>query len=161
MIRKQVQWYRATGDAYAAAKGSPTFLYELPQGVFYGFPQIDERGVKVAEHTGGSVVADPLQLDRGLDPHDRDRATDFCRQYMPQITGEVLDHSVCMYTMTPDPHFIIDRHPEHPQVAFAAGLSGHGFKFVPVLGKVLVDLVIDGRTALPIEFLSCQRAALR
>jgi sarcosine oxidase len=160
VIRKQVQWYRAADGAYSAAKGAPTFLYELPEGVFYGFPQIDERGVKVAEHTSGSAVPDPLLVDRGLDAGDCDRATAFCRQYMPQLTGEVLGHSVCMYTMTPDQHFIVDRHPDHAQVAFAAGLSGHGFKFVPVLGKILVDLALDGRTALPIDFLSCRRAGL-
>ena len=79
---------------------------------------------------------------------------------MPQLTGQVLDHSVCMYTMTPDQHFVVDRHPEFPQVAFAAGLSGHGFKFVPVLGKILVDLALDGSTPLPIDFLSCRRAGL-
>jgi sarcosine oxidase len=160
VIRKQVQWYRATAGAYAAAQGSPTFLYELPQGVFYGFPQIDDRGVKVAEHTGGGAVPDPLTLDRQLDQQELDRSSQFCRQYLPQVTGEVLSHSVCMYTMTPDGHFIIDRHPEHAQVAFAAGLSGHGFKFVPVLGKILADLALDGSTALPIDFLSCRRAAL-
>ena len=51
-------------------QGQPTFLYELPEGVFYGFPQIDERGVKVAEHTGGGAVPDPLLVDRGLDTGD-------------------------------------------------------------------------------------------
>ena len=54
--------------------------------------------------------------------------------------------------MTPDGHFVVDRHPEHPQVAFAAGLSGHGFKFVPVLGRILADLALEGRTSLPITF---------
>ena len=62
--------------------------------------------------------------------------------------------------MTPDGHFVVDRHPQYPQVALAAGLSGHGFKFVPVLGKILADLALDGRTSLPIEFLSCRRPAL-
>jgi glycine/D-amino acid oxidase-like deaminating enzyme len=59
--------------------------------------------------------------------------------------------------MSPDEHFIVDRHPTHPNVVFAAGLSGHGFKFTPVLGKALADLVIDGGTELPIEFLSLGR----
>ncbi len=160
VVRKQVHWYRPTAGAYAAHHGSPTFLYELPQGVFYGFPDIDSRGVKVAEHTGGRAVSDPLLLDRELDPAECNRVTDFCRQYLPQLTADLLEHGVCMYTLTPDGHFIVDRHPEHPQVAFAAGLSGHGFKFVPVLGKLLVQLAIDGHATLPIEFLSCRRAAL-
>ncbi len=62
--------------------------------------------------------------------------------------------------MTLDEHFVVDRHPAHPQVAFAAGLSGHGFKFTPVLGEALARFALDGRTALPIEFLSARRAAL-
>jgi glycine/D-amino acid oxidase-like deaminating enzyme len=63
--------------------------------------------------------------------------------------------------MSPDGHFIVDRHPEHPQVVFAAGLSGHGFKFTPVLGEALCQLALDGKSDLPIEFLSAARESLR
>jgi glycine/D-amino acid oxidase-like deaminating enzyme len=59
--------------------------------------------------------------------------------------------------MSPDEHFIVDRHPEHPHVVFAAGLSGHGFKFTPVLGQALAELALDGSTALPIGFLALRR----
>jgi glycine/D-amino acid oxidase-like deaminating enzyme len=59
--------------------------------------------------------------------------------------------------MSPDEHFIVDRHPQHPNVVFAAGLSGHGFKFAPVLGCALADLALDGGTSLPIDFLSLAR----
>jgi glycine/D-amino acid oxidase-like deaminating enzyme len=72
-----------------------------------------------------------------------------------------LNFATCLYTLSPDRNFVIDRHPEHPQVSFAAGLSGHGFKFVPVLGEVLADLAERGKTTLPIEFLSCRRASLQ
>jgi len=65
-----------------------------------------------------------------------------------------------MYTMTPDEHFIVDRHPQFPQVAFAAGMSGHGFKFTGVLGQALADLTLAGETDLPIGFLNCRRPAL-
>jgi glycine/D-amino acid oxidase-like deaminating enzyme len=77
------------------------------------------------------------------------------------VTSEVTDHTVCLYTMSPDEHFIVDRHPAHANVAFAAGLSGHGFKFAPVLGRALVDLVLDDGTDLPIEFLSLNRFGSR
>ena len=59
--------------------------------------------------------------------------------------------------MSPDEHFIVDRHPRHANVVFAAGLSGHGFKFTPVLGRALADLALDGATRLPIDFLSLRR----
>ena len=61
--------------------------------------------------------------------------------------------------MSPDEHFIVDRHPQHANVVFAAGLSGHGFKFAPVLGRALADLALDGGTELPIDFLSLARFA--
>jgi glycine/D-amino acid oxidase-like deaminating enzyme len=62
-----------------------------------------------------------------------------------------------MYTMSPDGHFLLDRHPEEPRVCFAAGLSGHGFKFAPVLGEALADLALEDATALPVGFLGCSR----
>jgi glycine/D-amino acid oxidase-like deaminating enzyme len=77
------------------------------------------------------------------------------------VSDRVAAHAVCMYTMTPDEHFVVDRHPAHPAVAFAAGLSGHGFKMASVLGKALAELVLDGGTPIPIGFLGAQRAALR
>jgi len=63
----------------------------------------------------------------------------------------------CLYTLTPDEHFIVDRHPVFRNVVFGAGFSGHGFKFAPLIGTALADLVINGTTSLPIDFLSVQR----
>jgi len=67
--------------------------------------------------------------------------------------------SVCFYTMSPDEHFIVDRSPLDPNVVFAAGLSGHGFKFTSVLGETLAELAMNGTTGLPVEFLSLARFA--
>ncbi|HEX4143304.1 MAG TPA: N-methyl-L-tryptophan oxidase [Pirellulales bacterium] len=189
VLRKAVYWFEPEADVYRSDRGMPTFLFDLPAAspethrpaeqpqadereagsgpflpelgnCFYGFPQIDWRGVKVAEHSGGTVVDDAAQVDRRPDPTDERRVIDFCRAHLPRLSDRRLETSVCLYTMTPDGHFVVDRHPEHPQVAFAAGLSGHGFKFVPVLGQILADLALDGRTSLPIDFLSCRRPAL-
>ena len=65
--------------------------------------------------------------------------------------------SVCFYTMSPDEHFLVDRHPRDEQVLLVAGLSGHGFKFTSVLGEALAELALDDQTKLPIEFLSLRR----
>ena len=62
-----------------------------------------------------------------------------------------------MYTMSPDGHFIVGKYPDAPNVQFAAGLSGHGFKFATVLVEALTDLTLDGQTDLPINFLSPER----
>jgi sarcosine oxidase len=158
VLRKHLHWYPVElADAYREDKNSPTFFYETAAGYFYGFPVRDARGLKVAQHSGGEAVSDPLQVDRSLDLSERALVDRFLQVHLPQVTIPATAHAVCMYTMSPDEHFIIDRHPQHPQVAFAAGLSGHGFKFASVLGETLVQFAIDGAAQLPMEFLSCRR----
>ena len=161
VLRKPLYWWREQPGAYEPNDGATCFLYEIPEGIFYGFPRIDNSGVKVAEHTGGQTVDDPLQVDRTNHLDEENRVRTFLKQYLPGLTGEPTKYTVCLYTMTRDGHFIVDRHPEHPQVAFAAGLSGHGFKFASALGEILCQLIVDGQSTYPIEFLSCQRPALR
>ncbi|HJQ81889.1 MAG TPA: N-methyl-L-tryptophan oxidase [Lacipirellulaceae bacterium] len=155
--RKSLFWFEAAAAEYEVANGFPVFLFELPHGVFYGFPKLDARGVKVAEHSGGRTVNDPLVVDRSIDRDERERLIQFLSAHLPGVSNKVMDHAVCLYTMSPDENFIVDRHPAHSNVVFAAGLSGHGFKFVPVLGRALAELALDGGTKLPIGFLSLGR----
>jgi glycine/D-amino acid oxidase-like deaminating enzyme len=152
-----LHWFRTEQDSYRVERGGPCFFFEVPEGYFYGFPQIDERGVKLAEHSGGAVVEDPLHDDRSVEPRDLERVRQFLRQAMPGVTREQTQHAVCYYTMSPDEHFVVDRHPQWPSVVYAAGLSGHGFKFTSVLGEVLADLAMRGETDQPIRFLSAAR----
>jgi glycine/D-amino acid oxidase-like deaminating enzyme len=147
-------WFRNSDPRYTCDSGLPVYLFELPEGILYGFPQLDERGVKVAEHSGGAPVVDPLNVDRTLHAADEAKLTAFLEAHLPGVTHEVTDHTVCMYTMAPDERFLVDRHPRHANVVFAAGLSGHGFKFTAVLGEALAELAIEGRTDLPIGFLA-------
>jgi monomeric sarcosine oxidase len=158
--RKPLYWFATKSDVYRADKGCPGFLYDLAEGCFYGVPQLDANGVKVGQHSGGAVVSDPLTVNRDVDPVDFGAVAGFVSRYLVEATTERTNHTVCMYTMTPDEHFVVDRHPMHAGMAFAAGLSGHGFKFTSVLGRALAELAIDGRTDLPIGFLSVSRPAL-
>lgn len=160
-VRRKPFFFLKNQDAQLTVDaGCPTYFYELPAGYFYGFPQIDARGIKVAEHSGGTPVDDPLQVDRTLHPEDYERVATFVRQAFPTASVEISEHAVCLYTLSADENFIVDRHPDHEQVVFAAGLSGHGFKFAPVLGEALADLALTGKTALPIEFLALARPGL-
>lgn len=161
VVRKSLYWYDAPEKLYSPAHGAPGFIYELGQQNFYGFPRIDERGLKLGEHTGGFPVDDPLIVDRSADAGETARIEQFLTTYLPHVTRKRLDFATCLYPLSPDTNFVLDRHPEFPQVAFAVGLSGHGFKFASVLGEILADLVQHGKTSLPIEFLSCRRAALK
>jgi monomeric sarcosine oxidase len=155
--RKSLFWFDTGAAEYDVTSGFPVFLFELPHGVFYGFPKIDARGVKVAEHSGGRVVDDPLSVDRSVDAEEQTRLLQFLSAHLPGVSSKVTNHAVCLYTMSPDENFIVDRHPAHANVVFAAGLSGHGFKFVPVLGRALAELALDRGTALPVDFLSLSR----
>ncbi len=159
--RKPLYWFATKSDVYQTANGCPAFLYDLAEGCFYGVPALDADGVKVGQHSGGVVVDDPLAVNRDVDPLDFGEVAGFVSRYLPAATTHRTNHTVCMYTMTPDEHFVVDRHPSHDGIAFAAGLSGHGFKFTSVLGRALAELALDGRTDLPIGFLSASRPALR
>jgi glycine/D-amino acid oxidase-like deaminating enzyme len=76
---------------------------------------------------------------------------------LPGVNGPLRYGQACIYTLSPDRHFVIDLHPEHRNVAVAAGFSGHGFKFASVVGEVLADLVENGRTAWPIGMFALAR----
>lgn len=156
--RKPLFWLKTNSEAHRIDRACPCFFYERPEGQFYGFPELEAGGgVKLACHTGGEVIADPAAVDRRLDEKDLARVRQFTQEWFPEVGGELLRHETCLYTMSPDEHFIVDRHPGHPQVAFAAGLSGHGFKFASVLGEVMCDLIVEGGTDLPAGFLGLGR----
>lgn len=158
VLRKVATWHPTAASGRRPEDGMPTYLFDLAGHCFYGFPSLDGRTVKVAEHTGGEPVTDPSNVDRSLRPDDVTPLADFVRSALPGVTPSPERHSVCLYTMSPDGHFVVGRMPDAPG-AFAAGLSGHGFKFASVLGEALVDLVLDGTTRHPIGFLSPQRFA--
>lgn len=161
VIRKSLYWFETDSPNYRADRGAPGFIIEAPTGNFYGFPQIDSSGVKSAEHTGGLPVADPLKLNRQEDPQETARVMEFLGQFLPQVSQRRSKFDVCLYTLSPDRNFVVDRHPEHANVSFAAGLSGHGFKFASVLGEVLTELSMGLPPSAPIDFLSSRRPGLR
>jgi len=160
VLRKSVFWHLLVPDSKKSASRLPVFLYELAEGVFYGLPGTSGTNLKLAEHSGGKPVSDPGQARRDVDPEDQKKVETFCGQYVPAVTSPFESHTVCFYTMTPDGHFVIDRHPAYQNVVLGAGFSGHGFKFTGILGQALTDLVLDGTTALPVDFLSLERDTL-
>lgn len=161
IVRKHLHWFRYStetpfGDPYGRER-LPVFFFETLGGFFYGFPSLDEFGFKVAEHSGGKPILRPEDDDRQRDADDDDRVADFLDERFVCGPFQRSRHAVCFYTVTPDHHFVLEQHPTHPQIAYVAGLSGHGYKFAPALGRALVDLTVDGSSKLPIEFLSSRR----
>ena len=137
----------------------PIFIWEPDDGNwFYGFPaQEDERGVKAAFYRAGGVPTSPETIDREVHGEEIDFIRTYLARYVPELADRCLDARVCMYTNTPDQHFVIAVHPDHPQVAIACGFSGHGYKFCNVVGEILADLVMDGTTSHPIDLFSPAR----
>lgn len=160
VLRKVLLWFETPQPQFDASAGNPCFFFETPGGEFYGFPRIDGL-VKMAQHSGGQPVANPLDLDRELHSADVAPVSEFIGQLMPQIPKIPKRHATCMYTQTPDSHFIVDLHPRYPNVAIGAGFSGHGFKFTSSIGEALANLAVEGRADQSLDFLSLARPALK
>ncbi|MCY4147031.1 MAG: N-methyl-L-tryptophan oxidase [Chloroflexi bacterium] len=112
----------------------------------YGIPAHAGSGFKVAFH-GGAAVAHPSEIDYATRVADVENLRPFLRAHIPGVAAAPVQSSrVCLYTQTPDEHFIIDKHPNHAHVVIGAGFSGHGFKFSTTIGKMLSELALDGRT---------------
>lgn len=113
----------------------------------YGIPHEDESiGLKVTTFYGWSTVASPSEVDYTPSEEWVERMRDFSRQYIPGAAGAKISTRRCLYTMTPDKHFIVDRHPDYNHIVFGAGFSGHGFKFSTLMGKILAQLALEGTT---------------
>lgn len=124
---------------------------------FYGIGAIDGTGFKCAQHFGGEIVT-PETVNRVVEPEYIERIRHFMRQHLPSIAeSPVVESHVCMYTNTPDENFVIDQHPAFPHIAFAAGFSGHGFKFSTLVGKILADWVSQQPVNLDLSLFSINR----
>jgi sarcosine oxidase len=118
----------------------PIFIRQYAQDrFFYGFPDLGD-GVKVAFHHQGGRV-DPNALSQDVDANEIDEMRQVLRKYLPDANGELHLTAVCMYTNTPDEHFVLDHHPKYPQVLVASPCSGHGFKFSPAIGEMIAGMV--------------------
>lgn len=156
--RMPVLWFEPKVPAAEVTVGRlPVWIIDsATDGTFYGFPYDPGAGLKVARHHSGDVV-DPDTVDRTSRPTDVQRVRAFMRRFMPAADGERRGSTVCLYTNTPDLHFVVDVHPAASGVAFASACSGHGFKFAPVIGEILADLALTGSTAMPIELFRADR----
>jgi sarcosine oxidase len=157
-IQRNVQvWFNPATNAYQAPR-CPAFLLDragLPAPL-YGFPDFG-AGVKVAFHGFGDLTkAD--ELNRDVDPaRDVEPVARATEAWMPGAAATFREAKPCMYSLTPDGNFVIDRHPHHANVILCGGFSGHGFKFAPVIGEIVADLALDGGSRHRIDFLSLRR----
>lgn len=162
-VERQLQvWLRPQGGTAAFAPDrQPIYVWEARDGMqAYGFPALlGDEGVKAAFFRRGAIT-DPDELDRSVRPGEVEALAEFLAPRIPALAGPAVHAAACMYTLTPDHHFAVGVHPEHERVVVGAGFSGHGFKFVPVIGEILADLALDGATARPIELFDLTRFAV-
>jgi len=112
----------------------------------YGLPSHDGSGFKIAYHVG-NTVNHPSEINYTPDAENVESLRKFMQAHIPGVANApVRETRICLYTMTPDEHFIVDTHPVHSHVAIGAGFSGHGFKFSTIIGKMLTDIVLNGET---------------
>ena len=147
LVSRQVMfWLRPKGDASRFRAGNlPIWMWERGRQDFgYGLPDFG-HGVKVGHHFPDEAV-EPSDYDRNIHPRDEATIRAWLGDTLPDASGQILRAETCLYTNTPDAHFLLDLHPKRPNIVAACPCSGHGFKFAPAIGEAIADLAIDRRS---------------
>ena len=162
VYRQVMYWFAIREDCRAIFAGFrfPIFIWIFGKGSefgFYGFPALDGKTVKVAtEQFAASADPDHAQRDVSID-EIRSMYNDFLRYRLPEISDRCVTAATCLYTITPDSHFVIDVHPENERIIIASPCSGHGFKHSAAIGEALAEQVIDGKSKLDTSSFSLKR----
>ena len=146
VTREVMAWFEPRNPAPFLSGPFPVFLLESPLGQHYGFPPWRGGLLKIAKHHHRNETVDPDHVDRVVSAEDEALIRPAVGQYIPAAAGALRFAKTCLYTMTPDRDFLIDRLPGEPNIVVASPCSGHGFKFAPVVGEILADLTTEGGT---------------
>ena len=164
-IERQVQlWFQPDCGSEDFRPGKfPVWIWQTHDGAHpYGMPALDgpEGGIKVAIHHGGADrFCTAERVKREISEAEIIAAQTLIASRLPAVRGRCLRAVTCLYTSLPDEHFLIDRHPAHPEVLIVSPCSGHGFKFCPVIGEIVADLVERNSTRHPIQLFNLARFA--
>ncbi len=153
--RQVVFWFAPRRPEWFGPDRCPVFVWQTEEGYFYGIPAVAGRGLKAARHHGGQAVhPDHVPPAR---PEEAAWLRSQLERRLPEADGGIQAALTCLYTNTPDEQFVVDLHPEFPNVVVCSACSGHGFKFTSVVGEAVADLAVQGSTRLPVGFLSLRR----
>lgn len=142
-VKQAIGWFQTrTPDAFRPS-AFPVFILTVDEGSFYGFPLWEHPGFKLGGPHFGREPIDPNDPDRTPSPRQVAMIRACLDRYIPDAAGPPLTLRGCIYTVTPDEHFILDRLPGCPQVVVASPCSGHGFKFASVIGEIMADMATD------------------
>jgi sarcosine oxidase len=155
-VQRNVQYWFAPALPCGPSE-LPAFFIERPAlpARIYGIPDLGD-GLKVAFHEYGETTSAD-RLDRDVHAEEISAMRETLDALMPGNAMTLRASKACMYTLTPDSNFAIGRDPENPNVVIACGFSGHGFKFVPVIGEIVTQLLLDEIPLLNIDFLGLDR----
>ncbi|WP_254545803.1 N-methyl-L-tryptophan oxidase [Halomarina pelagica] len=155
--RQVLAWFQPETPATFRPENFPVWNVSVPEGRFYGLPIYDVPGFKLGKYHHRDEEVDPDDWNRDPEPEDERLLREFTAKYFPDAAGPTMRLATCMFTNSPDEHFILDTLTDHPQVAVGAGFSGHGFKFASAIGEILADLALDGTTDHPIDMFALDR----
>jgi sarcosine oxidase len=159
--RQVLAWTQPRRPDWFGPDRFPVFNLTVAEGRYYGLPVYQVPGFKFGRYHHRNETGAPDGLAREPDAGDEALLREFGERYFPAGSGPTMALRACMFTNTPDEHFILDHHPAHRQVVLASPCSGHGYKFCSVIGEVLADLATgDGTTRHDIGFLRLARRAL-
>jgi len=144
--RQVLIWAQPLRPEFFRLGAFPVFNMEASEGRFYGFPVYGIPGFKLGKYHHRLERTDPDRVDREVHPEDEEVLREGIRRYFPDANGPTMTLKTCLFTNSPDEHFILDLHPEIPEVSIAAGFSGHGYKFCSVVGEIMADLALEGGT---------------
>jgi sarcosine oxidase len=157
VTRQAMAWFSPREPKLFASGRFPVFLIESHHGIHYGFPPDRNGHIKVAKHHHQDETVEPDSYNRTFTMADEMLIRDGLADHLPAANGQRTDANTCLYTVTPDGDFLIDRLPAYPQIIIASPCSGHGFKFAPVIGEILAELVTTSTTRHDIERFSLKR----
>jgi sarcosine oxidase len=157
--RQVLAWLQPSRPDLFAPERFPVFVLDVEEGNFYGFPVFDVPGFKLGKYHHRRQWIDPDSEVRTVDEEDERVLRAFSDRYFPDGSGSTILLKACIFTNSPDEHFVIDTLPGLPQVSVAAGFSGHGFKFCSVVGEVMADLAMTGATRHDIDLFRLDRFA--
>jgi sarcosine oxidase len=155
--RQVLAWFQPARPTLFRVHTFPVFNMAVAEGRYYGFPIYGIPGLKVGRYHHLEQRVDPDQMDREVHGEDEAVLRTFTARYFPDGVGLTMSLKTCLFTNTPDEHFILDLHSEFPQVCIAAGFSGHGFKFCSVVGEIMADLSQTGRSRHNLDLFRLQR----
>jgi sarcosine oxidase len=158
--RQVLAWLQPTRPDYFTPAAFPVFNLLVEEGRYYGFPEFDVPGFKFGKYHHLEETGQAETIDRVARPRDEQILREFAAKYFPDGCGPTMNLETCLFTNTPDEHFIVDRHPDYPQVYVASPCSGHGFKFASVIGEIMADLVETGATRHDIGLFRLDRFAV-